>query len=97
LCNINHVPEELRAGYILLRNAEVLPEEMQLKKEIVSLQRLINSCYAGPGEDRETESLRKKLTEKILRYDMLMEKRNTGPNQALGYYQNKIHKKLGRY
>ncbi|MCL6477271.1 MAG: DUF1992 domain-containing protein [Peptococcaceae bacterium] len=97
LDDLSHVPEELRGGYILLRNAGVLPEEMQLKKEIVGLQKFINCCYEDPCEDRDVVSLRKKLTEKILRYDILMEKRSQGSNQALGYYQNKIYKKLGKY
>ena len=39
LDNLAHVPEELRAAYTILKNAGVLPEELQLKKEIVSLQK----------------------------------------------------------
>ncbi|MCL6611889.1 MAG: DUF1992 domain-containing protein [Peptococcaceae bacterium] len=97
LDDLSHVPEELRAGYILLRNAGVLPEEMQLKKEIVSLQKLINCCCEDRGGEKEIDSLRKKLTEKILRYDILMERRNRGSNLALGQYQNKIYKRLGGY
>lgn len=94
--DLSHIPEELRAAYILLKNSGVLPEEMQLKKEIVNLQKLINCCHLDPGEEREVQALKKKLTEKILRYDMIMEKRNTGFNHALGQYQEKIYKRLGR-
>nr|WP_315988872.1 DnaJ family domain-containing protein [Desulforamulus aquiferis] len=36
--DLSHIPDDLRCGYILLKNAGVLPEEMELKKEIVSLQ-----------------------------------------------------------
>lgn len=97
LDDLSHVPEELRAGYILLRNAGVLPEEMHLKKEIVSLQKLINCCCEEPGGEKEIDSLKKKLTEKILRYDILMERRNRGSNLALGQYQNKIYRRLGGY
>src|SRR5512144_1051817 len=39
------VPEHLRMGYKILKNAGVLPEEMQLKKEIVSLKTLLDACY----------------------------------------------------
>ena len=35
------VPEHLRMGYKILKNAGVLPEEMQLKKEMVSLKNLL--------------------------------------------------------
>ncbi len=97
LDDLSHVPEDLRAGYIILKNAGVIPEEMHLRKEIVSLQKLIDCCYSDRSRNGELESLKKKLTEKILRYDMLMEKRNRGSNHALGYYKNKIYRKLGGY
>lgn len=95
--DLSHVPEELRAGYILLKNAGVLPEEIQLKKEIITLQKLIDCCYDDRADDNEIKHLRRKLNEKMLRYDMIMEKRNTGSNHALGLYKNKIYKKLGGY
>ena len=95
--DLSHVPEELRGGYIILKNAGVLPEEMQLRKEIVSLQKLLDCCYSEERDDQETKRLKKKLTEKILRYDMLMEKRGTGSNHALSYYRDKIYHRLGRY
>lgn len=91
LDDLSHVPEELRAGYIIMKNAGVLPEEMVLKKEIVSLQKLIDCCH----EEGERESLRRKLTQKVLRFDMMMEKRRV--NFALGYYKDKIYKKLDGY
>lgn len=97
LDDLSHVPDELRAGYIMLKNAEVLPEEIQLKKDIMTLQRLIDCCYSEHHEDDEVKSLRRKLNEKILRYDMLMEKRNSDANHALSFYKNKIYKKLGGY
>jgi hypothetical protein len=37
LDDLSRVPEDLRAGYLLLKNAGVLPEEMQLRKEMVTL------------------------------------------------------------
>lgn len=95
--DLSHVPEELRAGYILLKNAGVLPEELQLKKEIMTLQKLLDCCYDDRAEESEINRLRKKLNEKVLRYDMIMEKRGMGSNHALSYYKNKIYKKLGGY
>ncbi|SHI64379.1 protein of unknown function [Desulfofundulus thermosubterraneus DSM 16057] len=87
---LSHVPEELRAGYIILKNAGVLPEEMQLKKEMVSLQRLIDCCY----EEEQKTGLKKKLTEKMLRFNMLMEKRKMN-NSAFQFYREKIYSRLG--
>jgi hypothetical protein len=86
-----HIPEELRAGYTILKNAGVLPEEMELKKDIVSLQKLIDCCH----EENERESLQRKLTCKMLRFDILMEKRSL--NHALGSYKSKIYNKLAGY
>ncbi|MCL6634458.1 MAG: DUF1992 domain-containing protein [Peptococcaceae bacterium] len=91
LDDLSHVPEELRAGYIILKNAGVLPEEMVLKKEIVSLQKLVECCY----DEAERDSLKKRLNQKILRFDMMMERRRAGFSP--GYYRDKIYKKFGGY
>ncbi len=91
LDDLTHIPEELRAGYIILKNAGVLPEEIELKKEIVSLQKLIDCCH----EDKEKNTLKRKLTLKVLRFEMLMENKKT--NSTLSYYKSKIHRKLGGY
>ncbi len=91
LDNDSHIPEELRAAYTLLKNAGVLPEELQLRKEIVSLQKLIGYCH----QEDERNLLTKKLTQKILRFDLLMDNRKV--NSALGHYKRKIYKKFGCY
>ncbi|GAW91004.1 DnaJ family domain-containing protein [Calderihabitans maritimus] len=88
--DLSRVPEELRAGYKILKNAGILPEELELKKEIISLQDLINCCY----EEEEKQLLTQKLSEKILRFNILMEKRRV-KNAALRYYKNRIYQKLG--
>ena len=91
LDDMAHIPEELRAGYTILKNAGILPEEMELKKEIVTLQKLIDSCH----EEKERDSLQRKLTCKMLKFDILMEKRTL--NHALGSYKSKIYSKLTGY
>ncbi|WP_371320142.1 J-domain-containing protein [Chengkuizengella axinellae] len=40
--DLSHIPNELRMSYKILKNAGIVPVEMQLKKEIVSLQDLID-------------------------------------------------------
>ncbi|MEW6698422.1 MAG: DnaJ family domain-containing protein [Bacillota bacterium] len=87
--DLSHIPHELRASYRLLKNAGVLPEELEIKKEIISLQKLINCCC---NED-ERSQLTRKLNEKILRFDILMERRNT-PSTTLSYYKDKIYTRL---
>ncbi|MGQ9557567.1 MAG: DnaJ family domain-containing protein [Desulfurispora sp.] len=87
--DLSHVPEELRSGYIMLRNAGVLPEEMQLKKEIVTLQKLIDCCDA----DVQKKCLQTKLNQKILRFNMLMEGRRA--SVALSQYRSQLYRRLG--
>lgn len=86
--DLSRVPEELRAGYILLKNAGVLPEEIELKKELITLKELIDSCT----DDEEKRKLTKEWTEKKLRFHLLMEKR--GRSIALEEYEEKIEKRL---
>ena len=87
--DLSRVPPHLRAGYIILKNAGVLPEELQLKKEIVNLQNLLKSCYA---ED-EKARLESKLNEKQLKFNLLMEKRQTNPN-VVRRYKEKIYNRF---
>jgi DnaJ-like protein len=83
------VPEHLRMGYKVLKNAGVLPEEMQLKKEIVSLKDLLDACY----DETEKQTLQQKMNAKVLRYNMMLEKQLHKPTYQK--YHAKILKKLG--
>lgn len=87
--DLSGVPEELRASYIILKNYGALPPELELEKEIVSLRKLINCCY----QEEERNSLQRKLNEKLLRFNLLMEKRGRSP--AMRQYEEKITGKLG--
>ena len=83
------VPEPLRMGYKILKNAGVLPEEIQLKKEIVSLKTLLDACY----DETDRQTLQQQMNEKMLRYNMMMEKQLHKPTHQ--QYHAKIMKKLG--
>ncbi|MEG6521635.1 DnaJ family domain-containing protein [Desulfotomaculum sp. 1211_IL3151] len=83
--DLSHIPEDLRAGYRILKNAGIVPEEIEIKKEIISLEKLINYCY----DKNERNRLTKKLNEKILRFNILMEKRSAA-SPALSMYKDKI-------
>ena len=87
--NLSHLPPELRASYLLLKNAGVLPEELQRKKEIIRLQDLVNCCY----DESERNIVKKTLNENVLRFNLLMEQRGT--SAALQEYRSKIFQKLG--
>lgn len=86
LDDLSHVPPELRASYMVLKNAGVLPEELQVKKEVITLQKLLDCCQ----DEAERVSLRKRLNEKTLRFNMLMDKRNPG-RSVLRQYEEKIY------
>lgn len=89
LDDLTGVPEHLRMGYKILKNAGVLPEAMQLKKEIVSLKTLLDACY----DEAEKQTLQQKTNEKVLRYNMMMEKQLHKPTSQ--QYRARILKKLG--
>lgn len=87
--DLSHVPEDLRVGYKILKNANVLPVEMEIKKDIVTLQQLIDYCY----DEKEKKQLTKRLNEKILRFNMLMDQRKD-VSPALSFYKEKIYNKF---
>lgn len=86
--NMDHVPEELRMAYKILKNAGVIPEEIELKKGIVQISTLLNNC----ADENERKELRMQLNEKQLRYNIIMESR--GLRKIDPAYENKIYDKL---
>lgn len=63
-------PEELRAGYAVLKNAGVLPEEAQLLGEINQLRERLDACR----DAEECERLKRKVSELTLKYNLLVER-----------------------
>jgi hypothetical protein len=88
--DLSKVPDDLRAGYILLKNAGVLPEEMQLRKEMVTLEALVDAC----ADPEERTRLRKDLNWKVMRFRMLMERGR--PGAVAGEYRAKLLNRLSR-
>ena len=70
--DLSHVPAHMRLGYKVLRNADVLPPEVELRREMYSLDRLIETT--SDAEDRE--ELRRRRRESELRYSLLVERRS---------------------
>ena len=71
--DMSRIPPHMRAGYKLLRNADVLPPEAELRREIYSLGGLIDAT-ADP-EDRE--ALKRRRRDAEIRYALLMERRRS--------------------
>lgn len=90
LDDLSSVPEDLRSGYILLKNSGYLPEELELKKEMVSLEKLIDSC----NDEEQKEAHREKFNEKSLKFNFMVEKRGI-KKSVLKTYKSKLKKRFG--
>ncbi len=64
-------PEELRAGFAVLKNAGVAPEEVQLLQEVDALKRQLEHCR----EESARAVLEKSIHDKSLSFQLLMERR----------------------
>jgi hypothetical protein len=88
--DLSRVPQDLRSGYLLLKSAGVLPEEMEIRKEMVTLEALIDAC----ADSEERTRLRKDLNWKMVRFAMLMERRR--PHGLPQAYRAKVVARLAR-
>jgi DnaJ-like protein len=88
--DLSGVPPDLRASYVMLKNAGVLPEEMQLRKEMVTLEALLDACE----DPAERTRLRKDLNWKLIRFRILMERRR--PRAIPASYRAKMIAKFTR-
>lgn len=63
-------PEDIRAGYTLLKNNDFVPEEIELLKEIG----IFREKLKNPADEAEKKVLNKKLSEKNLALTMILER-----------------------
>ncbi|MCB1044985.1 MAG: DUF1992 domain-containing protein [Acidobacteria bacterium] len=82
----DHVPESLRMAYTILKNAHVLPPEIELKHQIEHLTALIASC------GREAGDLPRQLQYKQMQLQMLLERRGC----TLGHYGMAVMDRVGK-
>jgi hypothetical protein len=62
----SHIPPELRMAYRILKNADCLPPELELRKEIVRLQDLVANM---PDEAEKLQQMRR-LNFLMMKMDM---------------------------
>ena len=62
-------PEHLRVGYSILKNAGIVPEEMDLLRQIENLKESLESS----NPEVEGKTLRQQLSEKLTNFQMRME------------------------
>lgn len=65
------LPQEMRLGYMLLKNAGYAPEEVQLLKEIGELREQLATCV---NQD-EKKVISRKLQEVQVKFNLIMESR----------------------
>ncbi|MCM3496143.1 DUF1992 domain-containing protein [Paenibacillus lactis] len=88
--DLSHIPEDLRMSYRIMKNAGYVPEEVSLRKECIRLYDLLTAAQ----HDGEQEQLRRKLNEKQLRLQMLLEQRGLGSSGAFMQYESRIRERL---
>lgn len=85
--DLSMIPEDLRIAYKVMKNSGYLPEEPELKSEIQSLEELLALCE----DEADRKGLKKRLSEKQIRYNQLTNDRRTNyPSE----YQHKVNKKF---
>jgi len=83
------VPDELRLAYKILKNAGYLPPEMELRKEIVTLRKLLDSVE----EEDERVRIARRINEKVLKLNLLMKRSLSAEERQV--YVAKLRRKLG--
>jgi hypothetical protein len=87
--DLSWVPQDLRIGYKVLKNARVLPPEAELLKDIHRLEDLLKHVE----DDGERRALAKSIQWKIIRLDML--KRRSSSLDSVRQYGRKLVHKFG--
>ncbi len=82
------IPEELRMSYRIMKNSGYLPEEVQLQKELASMRDLLKLCTDQEEKDR----LKKRITEKEIKFQLLLEKRKIKQTPSYKKYSSKINR-----
>ena len=84
LADLSWVPEDLRISYHVLKNAHVLPPEVELLKDVHILEDLLKHVE----DEGERSSLAKSIQWKMIRLDML--KRRSIDSNTLRMYGRKL-------
>ena len=86
--DLSWVPEDLRIGYMVLKNAHVLPPEAELRKDIHTLEDLLKHVE----DEGARRAFAKSIQWKMIRLDML--KRRSMRLTSVRNYSRKLVDKL---
>ena len=87
--DLSWVPDELRIGYRVLKNAHVLPPEAELLKDIHTLEDLLKHVE----DEGQRRALAKSIQWKVIRLDLLKRRSITGV--SIREYGRKLIQKFG--
>jgi len=87
----SHVPEDLRLAYKILKNADCLPPELQLKKEIRQMEDMLDAI----PDEKEKYRLIKRINFKIMKLNM-MGKKSPLLEETEIYYKKIVTKLSGQ-
>lgn len=87
--DLSWVPQDLRIGYKVLKNAHVLPPEAELLKDIRTLEDLLKHVE----DEGERKALAKSIQWKIIRLDLL--RRRSSSLDSVRQYGRKLAQKFG--
>ncbi|MBW4080842.1 DUF1992 domain-containing protein [Paenibacillus sp. S150] len=95
--DLSAVSEELRMSFKIMKNAGLLPEEVTLRAECVTLEQLVAACHSsGTAAEGERKELEAGLTLKRLRLQELMRQRGLENSSAFSDYGDRIQAQLTR-
>ena len=63
-------PEDMRIGHKLLKDANIVPEEMELLREVEALKASLHGC----DTEDERRRVKKTIEDKLLKYNLLKER-----------------------
>ncbi|GGF68290.1 DUF1992 domain-containing protein [Paenibacillus albidus] len=93
--DMSGVPEDLRMSFKIMKNAGLLPEEITLRAECVTLEELLAACHSsGNSNTEEARSLERKLSLKRLRLQELLRERGLDGSSAFRQYSEQIRQKM---
>ena len=70
-------PEHLRLGYSILKNADIIPEEIELMKQIEALRKSLESEISEIERAAVRQQLSEKMTSLTMRLEILKSRRQT--------------------
>ncbi|MFC4319924.1 DnaJ family domain-containing protein [Litchfieldia salsa] len=88
--DLSAIPQELRMAYKMMKNAGIINEETDLRRDLLTIEDLIDKCQ----DNEQRGVLQEKLTQKKLRLNQVMKSRKTSNSSLFKNYETKINNKL---